>query len=423
MAARLDAMQNTQDRVLELLAELSDRRRERAVATHAQGPAVHAANQPLPIGQPSPVPAPLDAPALIAVPQVAAPHPTLAYHAVDTPVFPVPITPAAPANVDVAALQTQLAAISAQLAAAQTHRTIPTEDPFDRVLLKQLTEMKDFNGQGNQPWLEYQQAFESKASLISSLPKSTWVRMLHSHVVGPALQHARSVGLVVEGVLQPVTFEEYCARMNSAMFGEVLTLQGNFQRLLSVTQEGPLADPLLFLKEKEKYLNKIPITDLSHVLRAGAVLIGMDAELRLAVQAHVRADPTVLQMGQEFQFQSYESLKGAVLAVVSLQSEILNSKKRGTPDARGFQQQKSPRPHGTYNPPAQPATKHYTGAKPGGHKTTGRWDNSIPLDQRICADCGGRGHFNSRWHGCPKHVKEAGARPQPAKPPPPPPHA
>jgi len=87
--ARLMAMEANQQRGLQLLAELSKRRRERAAlapmlklsAPTPEPVAMH----PLPLAPPA-------APAIKAAPQVAAPQPTVAYPAINTPVFPVTIT-------------------------------------------------------------------------------------------------------------------------------------------------------------------------------------------------------------------------------------------------------------------------------------------------------------------------------------------
>jgi len=367
---------------------------------------------------------------------VAVPSPIVIANAANTPMAttqmytaPPPITPAAPPlntptlppSPEVIALQQQLAAMATQLAAVQqTTRPEPAADPFEKVLLRQIQDMRDYDGTGTKPWLEFQQAFISKASLIPSLlPKSKWVRMLHSKVVGPALLHAKSVGLVVEEQLQDVSFDEYCGRMNSAMFGEVLTVQGYYQRLISVTQEGPLSAPVDFLREKEKFLNKIPLADLSPLLRAGSVLIGMDPALRQAVQAHVKADPNVLVMGQEFQFQSYEQLKSAVLAVVSMQNEIQDAARKRSGQPWQHSNLKSPRTQATTNQPFQTAPKPSTsGAKPSGPPNQPRqW---VPVDQRICKDCGRTGHFHKGWHDCPLHPGKAPQAGAPAGQPKPP---
>jgi len=251
-------------------------------------------------------------------------------------------------------LENRVADLTAQLAGMQAGMVAPQRpverDSFDRDILKQIAAMKDFDGKGNVPWLEFQQAFENKASLVTSLPRSEWVKYIHAHVTGSALLHARSVGLVVDGVLQPVSFEEYCAQMNVAMFGEVLTPAGNFIKLCSITQEGPLAEPLAFLKEKEKYLNKIPLESLAPDLRAAACLMGMDPELRVAVQAYVGHLPGNTT-GHDFQFQSYDHLKKAVLAVHTMQLEGFaqanNRLKRGGNMGQGqgqvFSPTKSPR--------------------------------------------------------------------------------
>jgi len=242
---------------------------------------------------------------------------------------------------------------------------------------------------------------------------------MHSKVVGPALLHAKSVGLVVDDELQPVSFEEYCGRMNSAMFGEVLTIQGCYQRLLSVTQEGPLSAPLDFMREKEKWLNKIPLSDLSPQLRAASVMIGMDPALRQAVQAHVKADPNVLTMGQEFQFQSYEQLKAAVLAVVSMQSEIQEAarKRVAQPWQASSSGHKSPRTQAPFSHhPTQPAPRP---PAPSG-APSGQTRQYLPRDQQVCKDCGQTGHSHKGWYACPKNPKRdnaAGQPNQPAKPP------
>jgi len=333
----------------------------------------------------------------------------------------LPFTPdqAELADPETVGLRTQVANLTAQLQGLQGAAPAkPQMNHLDKELFKQLTNMKDYDGKGTQPWLEYQQAFESKASLVPSLPKTEWVRYLHSHVVGAALMHARSVGLVVDGVLQPVSFEEYCAKMNVAMFGEVLTPAGNFMKLCSITQEGNLSDPLAFLREKEKYLNKIPLSSLSPDLRAASCLMGMDSELRLAVQAYIRAQPGVHALGQEFQFPTYEELKGAVLAVHTMQAEMFaqaNRLKRGSTQGQhqAFTPVKSPRVGGTSNTFPKPPPQPNSGASTSGGLKARL--PKIPWAERKCEHCGGVGHYNKGFPGCPHY------QPRQRPPPPPPP--
>jgi len=416
-----DKLLKNNETILNLLQQLLQRRRESAAGSLPPTP------PPVPTADaalPPPVPA---TPAEHTIPYAPA--------ILNTPQLQVaPIAAPQPAADPLVGLQTQVAHLTAQLAGLKAGAAVPPRverDPLERDILKQITAMKDFDGKGNVPWLEFQQAFESKASLVSSLPKTEWVKYIHSHVTGSALLHARSVGLVVDGVLQPVSFEEYCSRMNVAMFGEVLTPAGNFIKLCSISQEGALSDPLAFIREKEKYLNKIPVSSLSPDLRAAACLMRMDKELRVAVQTYVRARPGIRAMGHEFQFQSYEELKGAVLAVHTMQSEVFaqgNRLKRGAYQGQGqaFSPAKSPRlGGGSSNIPAQPTqptqpTQGASGFRPGRLPF-------VPFEQRRCKHCGQVGHYNMGFVNCPMHPRnktgDGGASGSGSKAPPPPPPA
>jgi len=273
---------------------------------------------------------------------------------------------------------------------------LPASSVFSKLLLKQLSDMKEFDGKTT--WKEYQDSCENKAAQV--LPRHQWLRVLHSKITGRALEHAKSLQLVHEGELQGgITYEFYCEKMNSALFGEVLTKEGAFARVVQVVQEGKFADPLDFLREKERLLSKIPHADLSPSLRASAALLGMDPELRN--QVHSQAQGV---LGKDLHFQSYEQLKEAVLALVLRQGEMLAGMKgkrpqNPAPNHNPSQSQKSPRYGQTSNTPGKP---FYPKGAPPYRPTWG--PHYVPIDQRTCVDCKQVGHTSKNFWQCPLYA-------------------
>ena len=299
--------------------------------------------------------------------------------------------------------------------------------PWENSILKQITDMDDFTGQDRTCWTDYEKTFRSKAASMPSFPRSEWVHLLHSHVTLTALDYLKRKGLVVEDVLQPCTFEQYCAVMNGAMFGEALTTAGKINALLDVTQTGHFSDPMLFLRQKEKYLNQIPEKELGDVLRAACTLVGMNPVLQQQIQAHCKPR----QDRAEVAFASFEEVRAAVVAVVSFQNDIYhnaNKQKRAgdpflfqdkrqdsyrrtssSPNHQPFRRSGSPYPSSSH--PDRTASP----SSPGRDRDAGRGERDLPGPPKICVDCGGSGHYNKGFFQCPKFVPRA-ASPRADKP-------
>ena len=284
--------------------------------------------------------------------------------------------------------------------------------PWENAILKKITDMPDFTGEDKTTWSEYEKAFTSKAALIAALPKSEWVNLIHSHVAGAALDYAKANGLVQDDILVPCSFADYSAVMSGAMFGESMTLAGKFMALLSVTQTGVSADPVVFLREKEKYLNMIPLKELGPNLRAACALVGMDTTLQKEIQAHCK--PKAHQ--SEVAFSSFEEVRSAVIAVVSFQNDLVfhsNKTKRAAeaplPQAsyrRSDNRQQSPST--SYRRPSSPFPDRYRSTPP---TSPGRSDESVR-----CVDCGQQGHSHRGFHWCPKNARHHGGQPSSTSP-------
>jgi len=319
-----------------------------------------------------------------------------------TPVHPQPAVPMPLAGEDdppLVSLRQQLFLAqqeNARLAAAigtalpSTTSMPALTDDFDRMLPKQISSMKEFDGKGHMTWKEYQDSFENKAAQV--LPKGKWLRQIHSKITGRALEHAKSVGLVDGGELREgVTYEGYCSAMNSALFGEVLTSEGAMARVVLVIQEGKFTSPMAFLEEKERLLSKIPASELAPNLRAAVAMMGMDPELRN--QVHNQAQGI---LGGRLHFQNYVQLKDAVLAVVQRQGELMTSAKskrpqQNPPTNNSSHPQKSPRYGQQSNNPGKP---FYPQGAPS-YKST--W---VDYSHRVCVDCKESGHASKSFRGC-----------------------
>jgi len=283
--------------------------------------------------------------------------------------------------------------------------------------------MAMFDGEGTRTWEDFQKEFTNKASMITSLPRSLWVKYMHSRVKGQPLNHARAIGLqLADGTLTTDSFEEYCTKMAQAMFGEAKTNTAKFHELMAVKQEGKFADASLFLKEKERILNQLPPESMEGWVKAAAVLAGMNPLLVAAVSPNPHSP--------DGQFHSYEELRKAVIATVGLNQSLLPNSTAvlNTPHDKGGWVGKSgkagnnnsfPR-SGPYNKPSngngngnasgsgsgsknpgsgqQPPAKNGAGPSgSGGKKVIGNWADTV------CVDCGFAGHRSKGYKLCPKH--------------------
>ena len=300
---------------------------------------------------------------------------------------------------------------------------------LDNSLLKQLTDMKDFDGISERPWEDFEKEFINKASMVRSLPKTAWVRHMHAHIVGRALDHAITSGLVVNGELKACTFEEYCAVMKQALFGEALTLTAKIHRLMEVTQTDKVADAALFLKEKEKYLNLIPLDELPHNARAALVLWGMDPNLVTAISPNPAS--------ADGQFHSYDQVRAAVVNTIGLNRMLLDQNKRqrtndypsapaaaaatavlgaapvaavtaatGAPwkQAKGGGHFHRKSGGGQPSQAGQPYKAGNTGNQQGGGGSTSAGGKATGQGGRtVCKDCGREGHWDAGTARCPKN--------------------
>jgi hypothetical protein len=192
------------------------------------------------------------------------------------------------------------------------------------------------------------------------------------------------------------------------MFGAAKTPTALLHELCAVRQEGKLADPDAFLREKERLLKKLPQGSLAGWAQASLVLMGMNPLIVAAISPNPHA--------KDGQYHSYEELRRAVVATVGL-NNIMLPNHAAAPEKPVWQRQgqqqsnykgpQSPRyapyPKGNANKQqsqAQPqAKKTNDGAGPSGSKQViGKWADAI------CADCGHPGHKSKGFKDCPKHV-------------------
>lgn len=311
--------------------------------------------------------------------------------------------------------------------AAQRVNTPEKMSPFEQVMLRGLTEMAMFDGEGTRTWEDFQREFSNKASMISSLPRTLWVKYLHSRVKGQPLNHARAIGLqLADGTLTTDSFEEYCTKMAQAMFGEAKTNTTKFHELLAVKQEGKFADASAFLKEKERLLNQLPPESMQGWVKAAAVLTGMNPLLVAAVSPNPHSP--------DGQFHSYEDLRKAVIATVGLNQSLLPNTPtvQHSPNDKGGWFGKSGKSNHNFSPRSGPYNKPASGngngnasgsgsgfkspgsgqqqsakgnAGPSGSgakpKLIGNWPDTV------CSDCGIAGHRSKSYKLCPKHQPNA----------------
>ena len=295
------------------------------------------------------------------------------------------------------------------------HNSHPRLPPLEQGLLRSLTEMPVFTGEGTRTWDDFQKEFVNRAAMISALPKTEWVRYIHSRIAGRALDHAQAGERPLQdanGVLRTNDFDEYCAAMRDAMFGAAKTPTALLHELCAVRQEGKFADPDAFLREKERILKKIPHGSLAGWSQAALVIMGMDPLIVTAISPNPHA--------KDGQYHSYEELRKAVVATVGLNQLMLpnhtNKPDRNVWQKQGQQQsngkgQSSPRytPYtkGNNNKQQFQQGKSHTnkptdGAGPASPKQViGKWSDTI------CTDCGHPGHKSKGFKDCPKHVPNA----------------
>ena len=309
----------------------------------------------------------------------------------------------------IAAATTQ--SVQAALAFQATQgKSSPTEtrlSPFDMALLKQLMEVKMFNGEGDRSWDDFEQEFTNKASMIPNLPKEDWVRMMHSRLEGQALNRTRALGLLLpDGSLSTTSFTEYCTTLRDGLFSEAATNQAKLQKLLEVTQTGKFADPAVFLKEKEKYLNKLPVDCMAGWVKASLAMQGMDPLLIAAISPNPHS--------QDGQYNSYEELRKAVVATVGLNKMLLpnNGSAASKEGWQKFSKGSSSQPHQSQGSGSSSFNKghqqkqHQAGPSQPKAPSSGKKPIGDFLDQ-ICSDCGHPGHRSKGFSKCPKHVKKA----------------
>ena len=294
------------------------------------------------------------------------------------------------------------------------HSSHPGLPPFEQGLLRSLTQMPEFSGEGTKTWDEFQQEFVNRAAMIPSLPKTEWVRYIHSRITGRALDHAHTGQPPLQdaqGNLRTNNFEEYCSEMRDAMFGAAKTPTALLHELCYVRQEGKFADADAFLREKERILKKLPPNSLEGWAKASLVIMGMDPLLVAAISPNPHS--------KDGQYHSYEDLRKAVVATVGLNQLLLPNPPQ-TANTQGWQRQgqkpkfngqSSPRyapyPQGNSNKSVQQGKPHANnnknsgndGAGPSGSKQIiGKWADVT------CADCGIAGHKSKGFKDCPKHV-------------------
>ena len=285
------------------------------------------------------------------------------------------------------------------------HARLP---PLEQGLLRGLTEMKEYDGEGTRIWDDFQQEFVNKAAMITSLPKSEWVKYIHSRVKGQALNYARSTKPPLQnmdGALLTTDFELYCSTMRSAMFGAAKSNSALVHELITVKQEGKLADPAAFLKEKERLLNKLPPDCMAGWLKASLVLLGMNPLLVAALSPNPHS--------KDGQYHSYEELRTAVIATVGLNQSLLPNPAADKPVWQ--KQSYKTTNNGAGSPRFGPYNKNHSNKAPQQGKqqsNTGNADQAGPSGTKqvigkwpevVCSDCGIAGHRSKGFKSCPKH--------------------
>ena len=282
----------------------------------------------------------------------------------------------------------------------------------EQTLYRQLGSMRDFDGKDeSKTWESYVKEFVGKASLIKSLPKSEWVSMLHSHVTGDAYQHAESCKLVVDMNLVDVSFEEYCSRMQEALFSDSLSTIGKIHKIISITQTEKCSDVMVFLKEKEKYLNKLPAAITMDDIKAALALWGMDTNMLTAICPNPHS--------KDGQFHSYEEIRKTVVATVGLNKLAFdNAKRMRTSENQTGGWHKvggAAKPWNKTFAPAATSKGEASGSRSaqGPGPSTGTVLDTKPKDKsnEVCKDCGQVGHWDSGFWYCPRNPRKSGREP------------
>lgn len=334
----------------------------------------------------------------------------------------------------------RIAELEAQL------RNQTSQRQLDDSLLKQLVNIKMFDGTGSRPWEDFEQEFRNKAAQIPSLARDQWVRYMHSRICDRALEFAKSKDLVdATDKLLTDDFELYCKHMSEAMFGDTLTKTGKILALASMTQTGKLGDIMDFLRAKERLLNQIPTEDMAGYVRAGLAMQGMDAVI---VQA-ISPNPT----SPDGLFHSYSDVRKQVVAVISVNKQLLHSasqeKSAHNPKpqsqsvwntvSKSYPQSQSQAIYGSHAPekaqgkraftpasnsapshpnkqhgkpqpvtvPASQASDPPHSPQPSGSGTKPAKPN--PYANVVCRDCNQKGHFSKGYFRCKEHSKDGAA--------------
>ena len=351
------------------------------------------------------------------------------------------LPPVVPANLDLQTIisavvtainqanDARFAALEARVASQADHTA--SMNKLDEILLRQLSQLEPFTGTTKKPWSTYVQDFRNKASQIPSLPKSEWLRYLHSRVSDRALEYAKIQGLVgSDDALICEDFELYCTKMGEAMFGDDMTPTQRVQALASMKQTGKYSAPLDFLRGKEQLLNQIPSADMAGYVRAALTLQGMDPTLVQAITPNPAAS--------DGQFHSYAEVRKQVVAVTSLNQQLLaaaaqnvannqnkasgsgwqNQKYKGKPSYQNnnpdyryasnhSQQQQTQAPSQgpsqskKQSASQQPEQQHNKNAA----KDSSKQPVKMAAADAICKHCFQKGHFSNSYFHCPKNHK------------------
>jgi hypothetical protein len=306
--------------------------------------------------------------------------------------------------------------------------------PFEQVLLKALTDMPQFEGTDARTWEDFEQEFRSKAAQISSLPLSQWARHMHSRLGARALEHAKTKGLVdAHGTLIVTDFAEYCEAMKSGSFGQAMSMTAKIHYIASLTQTGEFADPLVFLREKEKYLNQIPEGDMAGYIRASLALMGMDTNLVTAITPNPSSKPPADGL-----YHSYADVRQQVIAVLGMQKMVLQSAAQAQQKrhASSWSVPNTGHPNKGANSVPYHAKSFNTnhGQAKSGFASTSVGNKYAPLANAVlppppahsarenpysnivCTDCGEKGHTSKGYYKCSLHVPSKKPKPfAPAK--------
>jgi hypothetical protein len=276
----------------------------------------------------------------------------------------------------------------------------------DNALYRQISDLKDFDRSGANSWDKFVKEFTAKASLIPGLTKAHWLRLLHSHVTGAALNYATSSGIVQDGVLDAdLDFDAYVIAMGKGLFGEQLSFVSKLHKLIDVTQTGRLHDPKDYLKECEKIINLFSMGTLPDNVKAALVLYGMDAALMAAISPNIYSCDGF--------FENYEDVKKSVVATMGVQQMVSENGKRlklngasgsteykkfhGKPDADGAT--------GFEGPPRGKVNKCVDCGQVGAHYNKGSWkcpmnpkNLSTGKENMVLGKNHEQGKHKEKWH-------------------------